>query len=37
MLEDGHGKTAMKKMQVYESHKRFRDGRAIVKDDPRSG
>jgi histone-lysine N-methyltransferase SETMAR len=37
MLEKAYGKAAMKKTQVYRWHKRFRDGRASVNDDPRSG
>jgi histone-lysine N-methyltransferase SETMAR len=37
MLEKAYGKAAMKKTQVYKWHKRFRDGRASVNDDPRSG
>jgi hypothetical protein len=33
MLEEAYGKAAMKKMQVYEWQKRFRDDRASVSDD----
>jgi hypothetical protein len=33
MLEEAHGKVVMKKTQVYEWHKRFRDGH--VNDDTR--
>jgi hypothetical protein len=35
MLEEAHGKAAVKKTQVYDWHKRFCDGRAIVNNDPR--
>jgi hypothetical protein len=37
MLAEADGKVAMKKTQVYECHKRFRDGRASVIDDPLCG
>jgi transposase len=37
MLVEACGKANMKKAQVYEWHKRFRDGRASVNDDPRCG
>lgn len=37
MLGEAYGKKAMKKTQVYQWHKRFRNGRASIHDDPRSG
>lgn len=37
MLNQAYGNEAMKKSQVYEWHKRFREGRVSIEDDPRSG
>jgi hypothetical protein len=37
MLEESYGKAALKKTQVYEWRKHFRDGHARVNDDPRCG
>lgn len=37
MLIQAYGDVAMKKSQVYEWHKRFREGRVSIEDDPRSG
>jgi hypothetical protein len=37
IIDEGYGKAAMKKKQVYKWHKGFRDGRANVNDDPHSG
>jgi hypothetical protein len=34
MLGEAYSKAEMKKRQVYECQKRFRDGRASVYDDP---
>jgi hypothetical protein len=34
MLEEAYDKAEMKNTQVYGRHKRFRDGRASVNDDP---
>jgi ribosomal protein S25 len=36
-LNKAYGDTAMKKSQVFEWHKRFREGRVSVDDDKRSG
>jgi hypothetical protein len=36
MLKQAYGVAAMKKKE-YKWHKRFRDGRASVNDDPRCG
>jgi hypothetical protein len=35
MLEEAYGEAAMKKTQVYEWYKGFRDGHASVNNDPR--
>jgi histone-lysine N-methyltransferase SETMAR len=37
LLTEAYGAEAMKKSQVYEWHKRFREGRMDIADDPRSG
>ncbi|BFY99223.1 hypothetical protein BsWGS_02263 [Bradybaena similaris] len=37
LLNKAYGATAMKKSQVFEWHKRFREGRVNVGDDVRSG
>jgi hypothetical protein len=37
LLTVAHGKYAMKKSSVVEWHRRFKNGRGNVQDDPRSG
>jgi hypothetical protein len=37
MLREAYGAHAMKKSSVFESHKRFKEGREDVKDDERTG
>lgn len=37
MLTEAYGAEALKKSQVYEWHKRFREGRVNTADEPRSG
>jgi hypothetical protein len=37
LLTVAYGKYAMKKLSVFEWHRRFKEGREDVHDDPRSG
>lgn len=37
LLQEAYGEAAMKKTQVFSWHKRFSEGRVIIKDDQRTG
>ncbi|GBM40621.1 hypothetical protein AVEN_27205-1 [Araneus ventricosus] len=37
MMKKAYGNDAMEKTAVYEWHKRFREGRTNIEDDPRTG
>jgi hypothetical protein len=37
MLTEAYGADAMKKLSIFEWHKRFTEGREIVKDDEKTG